>query len=148
MSNFGKAMQALRPGAQWVGGDGKITQWLDQTQTEPTQEEIDAEVARIEAEQEDDPYKAECRRRILMVADYPAQVNIAAAATDWATQEAQGTISAENTTNLAAFRDMREWIDDMRAASDSLARAKDPTYFEDRHGPAAPASVPPLVAKY
>jgi len=43
-----KAIASLRPNAQWnlVGND---LEWLDQNQTQPTDAEIDAEVARLTA---------------------------------------------------------------------------------------------------
>jgi hypothetical protein len=41
------AILSLRPGAEWVLRGDKI-QWLDQNQTEPTAEEIVAEIARLE----------------------------------------------------------------------------------------------------
>jgi hypothetical protein len=42
------ALQSLRPGAQWVLR-GDDLEWLDQNQTQPTDAEIDAEVARLTA---------------------------------------------------------------------------------------------------
>jgi hypothetical protein len=46
--NIAKALQSLRPGAQWVlRGDG--LEWLDTEQTQPTDAEITAEVARLQA---------------------------------------------------------------------------------------------------
>jgi hypothetical protein len=41
-----KALQSLRPGAEWVLR-GDDLEWLDQNQTQPTDAEIDAEVARL-----------------------------------------------------------------------------------------------------
>jgi len=43
-----KALQSLRPGAEWVLR-GDDLEWLDQNQTQPTDAEIDAEVARLTA---------------------------------------------------------------------------------------------------
>lgn len=40
------ALQSLRPGAEWVLRGDEL-EWLDQTQTRPTDAEIDAEVARL-----------------------------------------------------------------------------------------------------
>ena len=40
------ALQSLRPGAQWVLRGDEL-EWLDQSQTQPTDAEIDAEVARL-----------------------------------------------------------------------------------------------------
>jgi len=42
------ALQSLRPGAEWVLR-GDDLEWLDQTQSQPTDAEIDAEVARLTA---------------------------------------------------------------------------------------------------
>ena len=42
------ALQSLRPGAQWVLR-GDDLEWLDQNQTQPTEAEIQAEVARLTA---------------------------------------------------------------------------------------------------
>ena len=48
MTTKTKAIASLRPNAQWnlVGND---LEWLDQNQTQPTDAEIDAEVARLTA---------------------------------------------------------------------------------------------------
>jgi hypothetical protein len=48
MNIKGNAILSLRPGAQWVLR-GDDLEWLDQTQTQPTDAEIDAEVARLTA---------------------------------------------------------------------------------------------------
>jgi hypothetical protein len=42
------ALLSLRPGAEWVLRGGEL-EWLDQNQTQPTDAEIDAEVARLTA---------------------------------------------------------------------------------------------------
>ena len=41
------ALQSLKPKAEWVLR-GDVLEWLDLEQTEPTQEEIDAEVIRLQ----------------------------------------------------------------------------------------------------
>ena len=43
-----QAIASLRPGAEWVLRGGEL-EWLDQNQTQPTDAEIDAEVARLTA---------------------------------------------------------------------------------------------------
>jgi hypothetical protein len=43
-----KAIQSLRPNAEWVLR-GDDLEWLDQNQTQPSDEEIQAEVARLTA---------------------------------------------------------------------------------------------------
>jgi len=42
------ALQALRPNAEWVLRGDEL-EWLDTDQSEPTEAEIDAEVARLQA---------------------------------------------------------------------------------------------------
>ena len=42
------ALQSLKPNAQWVLRGDEL-EWLDAVQTEPTQEEIDAEIVRLQA---------------------------------------------------------------------------------------------------
>ena len=44
-----KAIQSLRPNAEWVLR-GDDLEWLDTTQTQPTEAEITAEVLRLQAE--------------------------------------------------------------------------------------------------
>jgi hypothetical protein len=46
----GKALQSLRPKAEWYLQNGTDLEWLDSKQTEPTKTEIDAEVIRLQAE--------------------------------------------------------------------------------------------------
>ena len=46
--NKANALQSLRPGAQWVLR-GDDLEWLDTEQTQPTDAEINAEVARLQA---------------------------------------------------------------------------------------------------
>jgi hypothetical protein len=43
-----EALQSLRPNAQWALADDVLT-WYDTEQTQPTDAEIEAEVARLEA---------------------------------------------------------------------------------------------------
>ena len=54
--NIAKAIQYLRPGAQWVLRDDDL-EWLDTEQTQPTEAEITAEVARLQAEYEANEYQ-------------------------------------------------------------------------------------------
>ncbi len=46
-----KALTSLRPGAEWIwrGTDYSGIEWLDTNQTQPTEAEITAEVARLTA---------------------------------------------------------------------------------------------------
>lgn len=53
------ALTSLRPGAQWVhrGTDHIGIEWLDQNQQRPTNEEIDAEIQRLQAEYDAQQYQ-------------------------------------------------------------------------------------------
>jgi hypothetical protein len=44
------ALRSLKPGAEWSLRDDDELEWLDSEQTEPTQAEIDTEIARLDAE--------------------------------------------------------------------------------------------------
>jgi hypothetical protein len=46
--NIANALKSLRPGAQWILR-GDDLEWLDQTQSQPSDAEIQAEVARLTA---------------------------------------------------------------------------------------------------
>lgn len=48
MTTITKALYSLRPGAEWSIRDDQL-EWLDQKQTRPTDAEIQAEVARLQA---------------------------------------------------------------------------------------------------
>ena len=50
-----KALNSLRPKAEWVVR-GDVIEWLDSEYTEPTKAEIDAEIARIQAEYDAQEY--------------------------------------------------------------------------------------------
>ena len=56
MTTKSKALQSLRPGAQWVLR-GDDLEWMDTEQTQPTDAEITAEVARLQAEYEAKEYQ-------------------------------------------------------------------------------------------
>ena len=49
--NIVNALQSLRPAAQWVlrGDSYDGLEWLDTTQSQPTEDEVLSEVARLEA---------------------------------------------------------------------------------------------------
>jgi len=64
MSMKPKALQALRPNAEWVLRGGEL-EWLDTEQTEPTESEITAKIAELEAD-----YKAKAYQRS-RAAEYP-----------------------------------------------------------------------------
>lgn len=54
-----KALSTLRPGAQWVmrGEEYSGIEWLDQEQTKPSEAEVAAEAARLQAEWEATQYR-------------------------------------------------------------------------------------------
>jgi hypothetical protein len=58
------ALQSLRPGAQWVLR-GDDLEWMDTEQTQPTEAEITAEIARLQSEHDRTEYQ---RKR---AAEYP-----------------------------------------------------------------------------
>jgi hypothetical protein len=62
------ALQSLRPGAQWVlrGGD---LEWMDTEQTQPTDAEITAEVARLQAVYEANEYQRQRAAAYPSIAD-------------------------------------------------------------------------------
>jgi hypothetical protein len=60
------ALQALRPGAQWVlrGDEFSGLEWLDTIQSCPTEEEINAEIVVLDAQYPLDACKREAKTRI------------------------------------------------------------------------------------
>lgn len=56
---------SLRPNAQWVLRDDEL-EWLDTTQTQPTDTEITAELTRLQAEYDSKQYARD------RAADYPS----------------------------------------------------------------------------
>jgi hypothetical protein len=88
------ALQSLTPGAQWVlrGDLYSGLEWLpDNTQTQPTEAEVQAEITRLNAQYPLDECKAEAKKRI--------------AATDWAVLSDVGLQNqAEFVTYRAALR--------------------------------------------
>ena len=64
--NKANAIQSLRPGAQWVLR-GDSLEWMDAEQTQPTEAEITAEIARLTAV---DPARiADSNRRAAYIAE-------------------------------------------------------------------------------
>lgn len=120
------------PGANqvvtWGGGDWVIR--------DKTAEEIAAEQAAADAEAQA-AGKAECRRRILAVADETAQINLAAAA-------GAGALSDEQRT---AFSAGVQWIGQMRAAWPALV-ASGADLSDDANWPAVPAGVAELAEAF
>ena len=56
MIDVAHALFNLVPGAEWVTDGTKITQWMSPEVTQPTQEEIDTEVARLQSEYDAQEY--------------------------------------------------------------------------------------------
>ncbi len=85
-----KALKNLAPGAGWVITNGVI-KWLSPDITQPTEAEIQAETARLEAEQ---PWKElrQQRNRLIAETDYLAL--------------SDSTLSAEMATYRQALRDL------------------------------------------
>jgi hypothetical protein len=63
-----EAIESLRPGAEWMLR-GDDLEWLDAEQTEPTTAEIEAEIARLTAEQPLVELRAK-RNQLLAETDY------------------------------------------------------------------------------
>jgi hypothetical protein len=63
------ALQSLRPGAQWVLR-GDDLEWLDTEQTQPTEAEITAEVARLQAAYDAAEYQRKRAAEYPPMADY------------------------------------------------------------------------------
>lgn len=63
------ALMSLRPGAQWVLR-GDDLEWMDTEQTQPTEAEITAEVARLQAEHEANEYQRKRAAEYPPMADY------------------------------------------------------------------------------
>ena len=63
-----KAIQSLRPGAQWVLR-GDDLEWLDTEQAQPTEAEITAEVARLQAEYDNNEYQRQRAQAYPSIAD-------------------------------------------------------------------------------
>jgi len=59
------ALQSLKPGAEWVLRGDEL-EWLDSKQTEPTKEELDAEVKRLQGVYDGNKYQRD------RAAEYPS----------------------------------------------------------------------------
>jgi hypothetical protein len=67
--NKTQAIASLRPGAQWVLR-GDDLEWLDTEQTKPTEAEITAEIARLQAAHEATEYQRKRAAEYPPMADY------------------------------------------------------------------------------
>ena len=56
MTTKTEALLSLKPGAEWTMKDGVLT-WLDSKQTEPTDSEINTEIARLDTEYTNKKYQ-------------------------------------------------------------------------------------------
>ena len=56
MTTKTEALLSLKPGAEWTMKDGVLT-WLDSKQTEPTESEINTEIARLDTEYTNNKYQ-------------------------------------------------------------------------------------------
>ena len=101
-----KAIDSLRPGAEWVLR-GDDLEWLDQTQTEPTEAEIEAELARLIAEQ---PWVELRQRRDQLLAE-----------TDWVTLKA-----IDDSNDGLGIQLPQVWMDYRQALRDLPANTVDP----------------------
>lgn len=63
--NKTNALQSLRPGAEWVLRNDEL-EWLDTEQTEPTEQEITDEIARLQADYDAKQYQRDRQ------AEYPS----------------------------------------------------------------------------
>ena len=63
------ALLSLRPGAQWVLCGDEL-EWLDTEQTQPTDAEITAEVARLQAEYDANKYQRDRAPEYPTLADF------------------------------------------------------------------------------
>ena len=68
MTTKAEALLSLKPGAEWTMKDGVLT-WLDSKQTEPTESEINTEIARLDTEYTNNKYQRD------RAAEYPSVVD-------------------------------------------------------------------------
>jgi uncharacterized small protein (DUF1192 family) len=68
MNMKAKALQSLRPKAQWALR-GEALEWLDTEQVQPTEAEITAEVARLQAEYDNKEYQRQRAQAYPSIAD-------------------------------------------------------------------------------
>jgi len=62
MITTGQALQSLKPKAEWVLRGDEL-EWLDTTQTQPTDAEITAEITRLQAEHDATQYRRDRQAR-------------------------------------------------------------------------------------
>ena len=71
MYTLEEAIEALRPGADWIQYETEYSglRWLDETQTKPTEEEIVQKIAELEYKKEVEEYKQQ------RAAEYPSMAD-------------------------------------------------------------------------
>jgi len=104
---YSDAVYSLRPTAEYVIR-GKSIEWLDTEQTQPTEAEIKAELARLIAEQ---PWEALRTRRNQLLAE-----------TDWVTLKA-----IDASTDGLGLQLPQAWMDYRQALRDLPANTADPS---------------------
>lgn len=82
-----KVLSSLRPGAEWILRGSEI-EWVDAKQTQPTQAEIDTEVARLQAEHDSQAY---ARNR---KAEYPSIDELVVALWEGVVEERMASVTA------------------------------------------------------
>lgn len=91
--------------------------------------------------------KAECRRRIYGVASAETQMNMAAAATIISAKTASTRTEAEKAL-MAAFAASLEWVQDMRAAIETITADAAADVAADASWPPCPQEVVALAAQF
>ena len=87
--NITDALRTLAPGSEWsTDGEKKIIEWLSPDITQPTQAEIDAEVARLQAEHDAQAY---ARNR---QAEYPSIDSLVVALWEGVVEERMASVTA------------------------------------------------------
>jgi len=81
------ALQSLHPTAEWVVR-GDTLEWLDENVTAPTQTEIDAEVARLQAEHDSQEYARDRQ------AEYPSIDELIVALWEGVVEERMASVTA------------------------------------------------------
>ena len=69
MTYTAQALSILRPNSKWSISDGVIN-WMDETQTQPTEDEIQAEITRLQAEYDSQEYARNRAKEYPPIEDY------------------------------------------------------------------------------
>lgn len=70
--DIAQALVSLRPGAEWFceGNVYEGLEWRDKNQTQPTKQEVDAEIARLQQVAESNAYKQQRAAEYPPITDY------------------------------------------------------------------------------